>query len=319
MLDSLGNYITSTSRMRKIITHLILWVLFYLFLLFWYWGSAKFLYVDLFHLDNYKIDFGNRDNMMFCLILCLTTMLNYYLLVYIAIAKLSNRDSIIKGIVSTVVIIIVGYVLCYLCLYYFFEKFNHSQLYKYFSQRQFDTQILNFKNLLFYLNITIYFIAFAITTKLGKDYYLSEKETRKLNKLRNQAEVDYLKNQIRPHFLFNALNSIYGLSLNNSEANKQILSLSEILRYYVYSPKNIISFNEFTTILEKIIPQYFIANNHLYINAQIEKAKTFSILSYFLKNIDHQTSVEITITENLMHIRYLDLKNWEISLINPSK
>lgn len=50
-----------------------------------------------------------------------------------------------------------------------------------------------------------------------------------------QSEMQFLKTQINPHFLFNALNNIYSLSYNNSpQAPKMIMKLSEMLRYVVY-------------------------------------------------------------------------------------
>jgi hypothetical protein len=59
-----------------------------------------------------------------------------------------------------------------------------------------------------------------------------------LNKLNNQkieAELMLLKNQINPHFFFNTLNSLYGLTLEKSDiAPSIILKLSEIMRYSIY-------------------------------------------------------------------------------------
>jgi len=53
------------------------------------------------------------------------------------------------------------------------------------------------------------------------------------------SEMRFLKSQINPHFLFNALNNIYSLSLTHSEtAPKMILKLSEMLRHVVYSSNN---------------------------------------------------------------------------------
>ncbi|RKD17994.1 hypothetical protein BCY91_16245 [Pelobium manganitolerans] len=50
-----------------------------------------------------------------------------------------------------------------------------------------------------------------------------------------QAELNFLKNQIHPHFLFNTLNNIYSLSLQQSSKSPfLILKLSEILRYMLY-------------------------------------------------------------------------------------
>lgn len=53
------------------------------------------------------------------------------------------------------------------------------------------------------------------------------------------SELEYLKQQINPHFLFNALNSIYSLTLPCSQtASDSILKLSSILRYMLYSTTN---------------------------------------------------------------------------------
>lgn len=50
-----------------------------------------------------------------------------------------------------------------------------------------------------------------------------------------QSELNFLKGQIHPHFLFNTLNNLYALTLNNSPKSPQIvLGLSEILRYMLY-------------------------------------------------------------------------------------
>jgi LytS/YehU family sensor histidine kinase len=48
-------------------------------------------------------------------------------------------------------------------------------------------------------------------------------------------ELEALKSQINPHFLFNTLNNIYSLSLRKSDkAPEMILSLSDMMRYVLY-------------------------------------------------------------------------------------
>lgn len=50
-----------------------------------------------------------------------------------------------------------------------------------------------------------------------------------------QAELNTLKGQLHPHFLFNSLNNLYALSLNNAPQTPGIiLGLSNILRYVIY-------------------------------------------------------------------------------------
>src|SRR6185312_9002407 len=49
------------------------------------------------------------------------------------------------------------------------------------------------------------------------------------------AELNYLKSQTNPHFLFNTLNNIYSLARDKSDlAPETILRLSKILRYMLY-------------------------------------------------------------------------------------
>lgn len=54
-----------------------------------------------------------------------------------------------------------------------------------------------------------------------------------------QAQLKLLQNQIQPHFLFNMLNNLYGLSLEKSEQTPQlILKLSQLLDYMLYECDN---------------------------------------------------------------------------------
>ncbi len=62
------------------------------------------------------------------------------------------------------------------------------------------------------------------------------KQTAQLLRIeKQQAELNYLKSQTNPHFLFNTLNNIYSLSRDKSDlAPESILRLSKLLRYMLY-------------------------------------------------------------------------------------
>jgi two-component system, LytTR family, sensor kinase len=52
---------------------------------------------------------------------------------------------------------------------------------------------------------------------------------------KQEAELNYLKSQTNPHFLFNTLNNIYSLARDKSDlAPESIMKLSKILRYMLY-------------------------------------------------------------------------------------
>jgi len=55
---------------------------------------------------------------------------------------------------------------------------------------------------------------------------------------KGKAELELLKSQINPHFLFNTLNNLYGLIVEKSdEAPEVVLKLSDMLRYTIYEGK----------------------------------------------------------------------------------
>ncbi|HEV9038814.1 MAG TPA: histidine kinase, partial [Puia sp.] len=59
--------------------------------------------------------------------------------------------------------------------------------------------------------------------------------TQQLRIEKQQAELNYLKSQTNPHFLFNTLNNIYALARDRSDlAPESIMRLSKILRYMLY-------------------------------------------------------------------------------------
>src|SRR5258706_11155604 len=67
--------------------------------------------------------------------------------------------------------------------------------------------------------------------------YWYEKETLStiLEKEKVKAELQLLKAQVHPHFLFNTLNNIYSVTQNTSpDASDMILRLSDLLRYILY-------------------------------------------------------------------------------------
>ncbi|UOG74626.1 sensor histidine kinase [Hymenobacter tibetensis] len=95
-----------------------------------------------------------------------------------------------------------------------------------------------------------------------------EYRRRHLEKDHLALQLEQLKSQLQPHFLFNTLNSIYGLSLAGSpETPRFILLLSELMRYVLYdSGKEYISLPEEVSFLEN----YFEMEQRKYPGAHIQ-------------------------------------------------
>lgn len=91
--------------------------------------------------------------------------------------------------------------------------------------------------------------SFLLTITASAIYSISlrnverERRLRELEKQQAISNLQLLKWQLSPHFLFNALNSIYSLSLKKSEElPKAILTVSDLLRYVTYdSEKNAVN------------------------------------------------------------------------------
>jgi len=81
-------------------------------------------------------------------------------------------------------------------------------------------------------------VGFALAIKLLKRWYLKQKETEQLVREKINAELQLLKAQVHPHFLFNTLNNIYSFLLTNSgKAPEMIKKLSSLL-YYILNDCN---------------------------------------------------------------------------------
>jgi len=75
----------------------------------------------------------------------------------------------------------------------------------------------------------------AISLKLFKDFYLKSLRIKQLQKENVAAQLQILKAQVHPHFLFNTLNNIYSQTQTESpKGSKMIMGLSDLLRYVLY-------------------------------------------------------------------------------------
>jgi sensor histidine kinase YesM len=70
-------------------------------------------------------------------------------------------------------------------------------------------------------------------------FFIKVKESKKLEIEKVRSELNFLKAQFQPHFLFNTLNNIYSLTISDSRlAGKSILQLSGLLRYVLYESES---------------------------------------------------------------------------------
>jgi LytS/YehU family sensor histidine kinase len=98
-------------------------------------------------------------------------------------------------------------------------------------------------------------ILFSIIIHLLLKWYNESYIAKQVIAQQRSAELDYLKAQINPHFLFNTLNNLYGLSLeSNKRVPDLILKLSDVLSYSLYeSSKNSVNLENEISLIKNFV------------------------------------------------------------------
>lgn len=85
------------------------------------------------------------------------------------------------------------------------------------------------------VSIVTFYVAFASTLSLSKQWFLQREEIRKIEIEKLNTELNYLRAQMNPHFLFNSINTIFfQIDKQNSDARETLNKFSDLLRYQLY-------------------------------------------------------------------------------------
>ena len=172
--------------------------------------------------------------------------------------------------------------------------------------------------------ITIGGISAAI--KLMKHWYVKEQRNLMLQKENMEAQLEVLKAQIHPHFLFNTLNNIYSHTRKSSPvASKMLMELSDMLRYILYegNQQQVALSKELKMICDYIELEKLRYGNKLEVTVDLPaNANRYSIapllLLPFVENcfkhgastmLEHPwVSLHISVNNNLLHMKLLNGK-----------
>jgi len=148
--------------------------------------------------------------------------------------------------------------LCYLNLYYFIPRYLRREKYLLYIllfpiliaggalflytlfDRWIDFFLLNYYFISYYSvgQLMIYSGSILLLTtllKLSRSWFM----LLRVERMTTSHQLKSLQSQINPHFLLNSLQTIYALSLENSERTPEvILQLSEILKYTLYETEH---------------------------------------------------------------------------------
>lgn len=105
------------------------------------------------------------------------------------------------------------------------------------AERIVEHRKASFTDLEIYWNVLLGFFMTGANTGIKLIYksIRDEQELEFLKRQNLQAEMDYLKYQINPHFFMNTLNNIHALiDINAESAQSAVIELSKMMRYVLY-------------------------------------------------------------------------------------
>lgn len=197
---------------------------------FYLWlGGGYFLLQTLNVLSNYHETFGPRTINNIWLIMYLTVL--NFLLFERTIPRITRKTKNIVGRVLLAIFLIWVHIMLYSYGFYGWRGFGIA-LGIYTPMRVFPTID---EGVTYHMAFSIASVFFFGIVRHIYNYVKLKQSAKKLRIEKQEAELNYLKSQTNPHFLFNTLNNIYSLARDKSDlAPESILRLSKILRFMLY-------------------------------------------------------------------------------------
>jgi len=139
---------------------------------------------------------------------------------------------------------------------------------------------------------TNFIVATAVAIKIVKKWFAQQEEKYEMEKRNLETELSLLKSQLHPHFLFNTMNNLYALSLEeSSKTSTGIAKIANLLRSVLYECND----TEVALVKEiKLIENYIDLermryDNHLTlefnVSGQVDKEKIAPMLLFtFIEN-----------------------------------
>ncbi|UFH30282.1 histidine kinase [Chryseobacterium sp. C-71] len=190
--------------------------LFYLHIFFWTIYVTGSVIIPYFAFDS--------RNTIFNITFFLTSIICFYVNYFVVVPKFFDGNKIYKS-----VIVFFLSASCFVGVRYFMEEWFLPTFFGIRNYAEGTQFIYYYFDNIFYSSTTI----FISTTFWFFRYFIkTEVEKTELVKAKKNAELQALKTQINPHFIFNTLNNIYSLVYQNSEkALPAIEELGQLLRY----------------------------------------------------------------------------------------
>jgi sensor histidine kinase YesM len=217
-------FIFSHERKYRLRRHLTFWGFWWLFFGVLYSYTPKVSLLPNFQ----RLPVSIMDSFFFLI----PHMFLSYLLMYFLIPKYIFRAKYTAAAILVLLFFFLTACISALIGIYLLPVMRH----RLFSIPYWDTTNFSFLNsLLAGLRGAITIGGLAAAIKLMKYWYIKDQRNLQLQKENTEAQLQLLKAQIHPHFLFNTLNNIYSFTQNTSPAaSGMVTGLSDLLRYILY-------------------------------------------------------------------------------------
>ncbi|HTE33008.1 MAG TPA: histidine kinase [Chryseolinea sp.] len=212
------NFIFGESRVAILKRHFLFWTVIYLVMLGSYFHDG----LDI-------IGFRNWMSLqsLECVLHLVTQMLFCYAVVYGLMPRLFMKKKYFLFGIAVLLVFIVVYFIHYLSNDYLFRRIHYHFGLKF--RKDFVVYWLSFISMVTYLPLTF---GLVVGIKSFKTWYKKQLNQKELIRWNANAELQLLKAQVHPHFLFNTLNNIYSFILTNASGASSLISkLSGMLRY----------------------------------------------------------------------------------------
>lgn len=170
------------------------------------------------------------------LILAFTSFPPIYLNHFVLIPRLLNKRRL-WGYIGNVMLMLVLYLVMIYVLTWLLVKYNVVHNFNPYKLTSFFDKNVFGITLFYCFMVVVMGLVTSIIRLMADSMSVAEMRER-ITAVENEkvaAELNGLKSQINPHFFFNALNSIYALSLDASpQTPSYILKLSGLMRYVLY-------------------------------------------------------------------------------------
>ncbi len=178
--------------------------------------------------------------------------INYYLIVDRTISKGMTGRNILKFLLYNFAVIIIGLIVCHIVSYYTFGYIRRNA-----QGPPPDFWHRTLKSLAFVLRdlvMMILTLALAVALRLSYKWKTLQDQQRELLSEQRATELDSLKSQLNPHFLFNTLNTIYALiAIDSTKAQNAVHRLSGLLRYMLYEDTGLVPLSKECTFIEDYV------------------------------------------------------------------